>query len=377
MPLKESRVSGFIGAVLLCIVSAVSFVFFPNRAPSQPSSFSYDLAVGLPGLFGFFFLLWAIEEFSKSLSNRTAVDSYVLAIGLGGASYGVARFIGVSSPVSPILPIGHAFSPVLPSPNAYLGFVGMLVLLLAGAGLLGRCFWSIGRTTGERSFMVVGALYVAAGLSSPFLGSTLFDVAPVPLTISFFRMKDALNSSDVRSAEPTPTRGWYDVPKIFVDIPARLWVAEEGIFRVRPAFANITFGVLAIIYLVAFAFNFTQPFDASGLQLTLPPSLVLAQELTSLGALCSFVSISRWRCPNFKAEDVLRRSRPKILWDDVSEVTFAPRGASRLSALKIVNGGRVTLTAVGQVYSGFISPIDAPRFVELAGAKLGDRLEVL
>jgi hypothetical protein len=372
LPFAEARSSGFAGAALLCEVTVALVGLFPQGAPplADASWWAYALLVGFPGLLAFILLLWSFEEFSKSRSDRSAVDSYILALGFGGASYGVAHLIGVRSPIGWVIPIGADFAPRLGS-GTPLGYVGMLVLLLTGACLLARCVWHVGQATGERLFLVTGGLYVGAALSSPLLGSALFDFAPFLLALSFWKTKATVADTPIEGR-----RGWYDVPKIIVDATSRFWFADEGIFVVRPVLATLSSVVLGIIFTIDFIFQATQPYDASGFQSPVPPFLQFVEGLVLLGALCIFLLLSRWRYPRLMAEEVIARSRVKIPWADVSRVTLTSPSISKLSRLKIARGAAVSVTAGNKTHHGSIFPYDIPEFERLVGGKLGDKLQV-
>ena len=335
LSLREARIYGLTGATAQSISYAVLLLaYLSGQTPLATQFSALSIAVGLLGLVAFIGNIGALESISKSLSERSVIDSYVLALAFSAATAAVSSMIGLTQPMNmwPIKATGSLQTINLSIVNLVLPVAPALV----ESALVVFCFFRVSKFLGNNLFMVAGIVSALSLVPRVFLGSMLFDLAPFLLVAAFLTTPKEMPSKGEAAA-------WTDVPKALMSRPqsySSLWFTDEAIFRVRPVLANVKYVVWACTYAVGFvAQSIYQHFDVNG-NLSPPTSAETAFEGAAVFALLvGFVVLSRYRYARFAPEEATNRAIERIPWGDISSVTVKGRQVTVLAQKEYVARG--------------------------------------
>jgi len=200
LSLAEARSRGLIGTSSAAIAFVLLIAYYFSGGRTSPTvSTPLGVVLGLLGLATFLGTVGAMESISKSFSNRTTVDTYVLALAFGSGAAAVSESLGMVGQLSIVPSFGSVGGGLVDGLPA-LGFAELLGFLVAEAALLFFCFYRLARLTHNRLFVLAGTAYAVNVISRDLLTTFLFGFGAIVLFLSFLRMRPEADSQGLKAS---------------------------------------------------------------------------------------------------------------------------------------------------------------------------------
>lgn len=353
MSLARARTLGVTGSLLQAAVSVLNalILFAPLARFSLPNPFDVSGLLSLLTGIGLLLSMYAIENISKHVGDRSIIDGIVIGIAFYGLSFafypGNYSLLGAFSGFLG----GNLLSLRLLGALKYLAY---LLLYVVGVVFATRSFLSIARKLQLRFFRIAGLAGLIAALSSAIVRGLLFLVAYPLVAIAFLSLatdKAGVQSRDAELVLKVKERS------------GQLRFSDNGILEIKkvkvPFLSKVTtaaFTSVTLTYFILIPLGFILPSYSAGRQILgiVGPAIVFA-------ALVFVVWMSRRRFPTLSSENVGEK-RTMIPWESVSIMNLKKKEFSME-------------TAYG-TFQARLSPSTADEIAAMARWKLREKLVV-